>query len=238
MRPALAYQDLLSTIREATGDRSCTGSAATSVGLKASSRPELDIPTQIRFVSNPKSILDVKIRRVNSGFMKLWSPTRLLITARIVILFRSENIEAQIAYCTAQPDGYAIGANFTQAGFIRKELRVPVDLRAMLTLPENAEPVRIRVVDMSASGVGLAVPMEIAPGTCVAVDLDNGTVFGEIRWCLKNSGFYRAGLATEQFIQTDESLDTPIASADDHEPGVLSNFKHSVLAKLRLSKSA
>ena len=205
-------------------------------------RVELDIPSQLRFLSDPDKIYDVRIRRVNTGFVKLFSQNRIPVDSRVQILFNGQTIIAQVAYCTASGEGYSVGASFGETGFVRRELRVPVHLPAMLTLPESPNPVKIRVVDMSASGLGLAVPMEIPVGTGVAVDLEHGTVFGEIRYCIQSSGYYRAGLALEEFIpvdsngKTESSLLSVLNKANDQDNGLLGNVRQTVLAKLRLNK--
>jgi hypothetical protein len=94
---------------------------------------------------------------------------------------------------------------------------------------------------MSPSGLGLAVPTEIAQGTGVAVDLGYGTVFGEIRYCLQNTGHYRAGLAVEEFIPSEngKKVSLPLFGLDNtntEESGSKESLTQSILAKLRLTK--
>lgn len=222
--------------------RPFAGGSPRALDSKPGQRMELDISSRLRFLSSPETVLEVRIRRVNNGFIKLFSANRIAIDARVEILFNGQSITAQVAYCTAKGEGYCVGISFGESGFVRRELRLPVDLPAQLTLPECSSPVPIRVLDMSPSGLGLAVPTQIAQGTGVAVDLGYGTVFGEIRYCLENTGYYRAGLALEEFIPSEngKKVSSPLLGLDNvttEEHSSKESLTQTILAKLRLSKS-
>jgi hypothetical protein len=57
---------------------------------------------------------------------------------------------------------------------------------------------------MSPSGLGLAVPIEIAVGTGVAVAFAHGTAFGQIRYCMPQTGYFRAGVLLDEFIPAEK----------------------------------
>lgn len=199
---------------------------------------ELDLPCQIQFLNSPETIADVRVRRVNHGFLKLFSRKKFPVDTRIQILFKGQVLKGEITYCNVERDGYSVGATFGGPGAIRRELRVPVDLPALLTLPQCSSGTKARIVDMSASGLGLLVPMEIAVGTGVAVDFAHGTAFGEIRHCVPQKGYYRAGLALEEFIPAEGSKARPssltdLATQSDPRANLLDSIRQSVATKLR-----
>ena len=199
---------------------------------------ELDLPCQIQFVNSPDTISEVRVRRVSHGFIKLFSRKKFPLEARVQIVFKGQEISGEITYCNAERDGYSVGATFGTPGSIRRELRVPVDLPALLTLPQCSAGMKARIADMSASGLGLLVPIEIAAGTGVAVDFAHGTAFGEIRHCVPQKGYYRAGLALEEFIPADGSKASHASLADlatqsDPRANLLDSIRQSVATKLR-----
>jgi hypothetical protein len=203
---------------------------------------ELDIPTQLRFLNSPESEISASIRRVNAGFFKLFSKSKVPVAAKVHILFRGQTIDGEVLYCRPERDGYSIGMNISGLRTVRRELRLPVDFPALLRMPESEAPVKIRIVDMSTSGLGLALPIEIQAGTGVAVEFSRGTVFGEIRHCVALSGYFRAGLAAEEFIPLENSTN-PDQPSPDGPPGhtaqgLFGRVKETVLQGLKLEKTA
>ena len=160
---------------------------------------ELDIPTHLRFPNSPEGMRSVMIRRVNGGFLKLFARQRIPVEAHVQVLFRGEPINGAIVYCRPEGDGFSVGVTCSRLGTVRRELRVPVDFPGEVRTAESEAPVRARIIDVSSSGLGLNLPIEIKPGTIVAVEFARGTVFGEIRHCVQMTGYFRAGLAIREF---------------------------------------
>jgi PilZ domain len=222
-------------------------SASSTVGNKDSERSakapgsekmELDLPCQIQFPNSPKTISDVRVRRVNHGFIKLFSRNKLPINSRVQILFKGKLINAEVTYCNVEQDGYSVGTTFGAPGAVRRELRVPVDFPALLTLPQCSTGTKAKIVDMSPSGLGMLVPVEIPIGTGVAIDFAHGTAFGEIRHCVPQKGYYRAGVALEEFIPVHNSKAAQPTLADvpthsDPKTGLLDSIRQSVATKLK-----
>lgn len=199
---------------------------------------ELDLPCQIQFLNSPETISEVRVRRVNHGFLKLFSRKKFPVATRVQIVFKGQVRNGEITYCNSERDGYSVGATFGAPGAIRRELRVPVDLPALLTLPQCSSGTKARIVDMSASGLGLLVPIEIAVGTGVAIDFAHGTAFGEIRHCVPQKGYYRAGLALEEFIPAENSKApqpslADLATQNDPKATLFDSIRQSVATKLR-----
>jgi hypothetical protein len=201
---------------------------------------ELDLACQIQHRNSPETLTEARVRRVNHGFLKLFSAKSFPVDSHVQIMFKGQVINADITYCNMEREGYSVGANFGAPGFIRRELRVPVDLPALLTLPQCSSGTKARIVDMSPSGLGLLVPFEIAIGTGVAIDFAHGTAFGEIRNCVPQKGYFRAGLALEEFIPAEGSKTPQPSLADlptqgDTKGGLFDNVRQSVATKLRFS---
>ena len=91
--------------------------------------------------------------------------------------------------------------DFSGLGTQRREMRYPVDFRAKLRALDSEARVGVRIVDMSASGLGISLPIEVKVGTIVSVEFERGTVVGEIRHCVPVTGYFRAGLAIQEFIR-------------------------------------
>jgi hypothetical protein len=80
------------------------------------------------------------------------------------------------------------------------EPRIPTDVSVELTVARTVVPIPAKLVDISASGMGLNLDQQVLPGEIVCVKLDIGSFFGEIRHCTKIGSAYRAGLKLNQFI--------------------------------------
>jgi hypothetical protein len=186
-----------------TVSKSSLPSRAASGQQPASSGAELNITTQLRFPDSPEDEISIVIRRMNAGFVKLFSKRKVPVAAKVEIQLRGDVIHGEVLYCRPERDGYSIGMNLSGLRTVRRELRLPVDFPALLRMPGSDSPIKIRIVDMSSSGLGLALPMEIEAGTGVAIEFSRGTVFGEIRHCVAASGYFRAGVAAEEFIARD-----------------------------------
>ena len=78
----------------------------------------------------------------------------------------------------------------------RKEIRIPTDEPAAMRRlnPFSAGCCDIRIVDISASGFKLLVPMNLAVGAVVQVRFKDQLVVGEVRYCFSQDGRYQAGM--------------------------------------------
>jgi PilZ domain len=103
----------------------------------------------------------------------------------------STQLNGDVAYCHPEEAGFSR----------RRELRYPVNFTGQLTMRDCSSPIKTRVVDMSLSGLGLMLPVAVEVGTFVAVEIERGTFFGEIRHCLAATGFFRAGIQIEEFMR-------------------------------------
>lgn len=162
-----------------------------------------NIPVELQLLDGNRERIAARIRRVNSGFFQLRSSVHLREDRKLELLYEGRRIQAEVVYSRAQEPGiHHVGIRTCGShGAVRKELRLPVDVRATIAIPGSPSPIPARIIDMSQSGLGLIIPKEIPAGTIVSMDLAHGVAFGEIRHCKSISKYrYRAGFWLEEFI--------------------------------------
>lgn len=171
------------------------------------------------------------IRRVNSGFFQLRAPIHLREERKLEMLYEGRRIEAEVVYCQKQESGINhIGIRMTRngEGAVRKELRLPVDVRATVKIAGSSTAMPARVIDMAQSGLGLRLPKEIPAGTSISVDLTHGIAFGEVRSCKAASkSTYRVGFWMEEFIYRTHANESSLARRS-RRPGILKYFSEMV----------
>ena len=156
---------------------------------------ELDIPSQLWFPDRPDSKVHVRIRQVNAGFFELFSRHSFNVGARVQLLFRGEVVNGEVMYERPKTAGYTLGIDCAAPHTLRRQLRYPVDMPALLKVSESNLEMKVRILDMSPSGMGFAAPMEVPIGAGVSIETQKGTVFGEVRHCVPFSGHFRLGIA-------------------------------------------
>jgi hypothetical protein len=109
-------------------------------------------------------------------------------------------------------------------GALRAERRIRLDSVAQLSSPTLPAPVKVRVVDMSSSGLGVKLQNPLKVGELAYVELEHGVAFGEIRHCEKMDGGYRAGLFIEEFISRIPGGASPWAAQGEQVPGRTATF--------------
>ncbi len=185
-----------------------------------------NIPVELQLLDGDRERIGAHIRRVNSGFFQLRSPLHLRDDRKLELLYEGRRIEAEVVYSKKQELGiHHVGIRTCgNHGAVRKELRLPVDVQATVSVPGSTAPLPARVSDMSQSGLGLILRKEIPPGTAVSVDLGHGVAFGEIRYCksISSKGRYRAGFWLEEFIYRPRQK-KPIAGSE-HPSRVLTSI--------------
>jgi hypothetical protein len=132
---------------------------------------------------------------MKAGSFTLLSRRKLPVGVPIELVLRTESVTGEILSCTPSAGQYLIHINSAHEHAIRNDLRLPVDFPAIVTPRGSEDSMRARILDMSKSGLGLAVPVELPVGCEVTVEFAHGTVFGKIRHCAPAAGFFRAGLS-------------------------------------------
>jgi hypothetical protein len=177
--------------------------------LKQTAAAEFAIPVTIRLLDQMYEQVQAHIRRVNTGFFLIAAPLPLKPERRLEVRFDGRALECQVVYCQSESaNNYLLGVRMAQNGTdaLRAEPRIPVDLEAKLHLPGGEAPVAGRVVNISASGLGLFFEKEVPTNEIAYVELQIGFAFGEIRHCTKSEAGYRVGLKLDEFISRENEI--------------------------------
>jgi hypothetical protein len=191
-----------------------------SVLSKSATAAEFAIPITLRLLDEMHAQVDAHIRRVNTGFFLIGAPVHLKPERRVEIQFGGRRIECMVVYC--HPEGantYNLGIRMAQSAgdALRAEPRIPVDLQAKVNIAGVEAPVPGRVVNISASGLGLLLDKEIPTDQLAYVELEIGFAFGEIRHCSKTASGYRVGLKLDEFISREDEV---LAARKRSDPSV------------------
>ena len=83
----------------------------------------------------------------------------------------------------------------------RREARYPTDDPAELeVLPGPSEPIFGIILDVSRSGLRVALPKRIDRGEQVKVKLYRNVIFGDVRYCRSISGAFHAGIRIKGLV--------------------------------------
>jgi hypothetical protein len=170
---------------------------------------EFAIPVTLHLLDEMHAQVHAHIRRVNTGFFLIAAPISLKPERRVEVSFDGRRIECQVVYC--HPDGadnFNLGIRMAHGNSegLRAEPRIPVDLEAKVNIPGIVLPIPGRVVNISASGLGLLLDKEVPTDELAYVELEIGFAFGEIRHCSKISSGYRVGLKLDEFLSRDDEV--------------------------------
>ncbi|HTU43703.1 MAG TPA: PilZ domain-containing protein [Bryobacteraceae bacterium] len=166
------------------------------------------IPVTLRLLDEKQSQVQAHIRRVNTGFFLIATPIALKAERRLEMLFDNRRIECQVVYCQPEGAGYNLGVRMAHnsSEALRAEPRIPVDLEAKVNIPGIELPIAGRVVNISASGLGLLLDREIPTDELAYVELEIGFAFGEIRHCSKTPSGYKVGLKLDEFLSREDDV--------------------------------
>lgn len=170
---------------------------------------EFAIPVTLRLLDEMHEHVRGHIRRVNTGFFLIAAPMLLKPERRVEINFEGRRIECQVVYCHPESAGiFHLGVRMAHANgdALRAEPRIPVDLDAKLTIAGIELPIAGRVVNISASGLGLLLDQEVPGGELAYIELAIGFAFGEIRHCSKTAAGYRVGMKLDEFISREDEV--------------------------------
>jgi hypothetical protein len=87
---------------------------------------------------------------------------------------------------------------------VRHERRYPVNELASVFSPTCVEtdPMPVKLVDVSAAGLGIMAPKMIPCGTAVQVVLEHAFVLGEVRHCTPAGDAFRAGVLIKDVLRS------------------------------------
>ncbi len=161
---------------------------------------DFEIPVDCVLAEDPQPI-QATIHGVRNGFFELCFPVGLRPGQQLTMRRLERTIEVRVIYSKRQEDGaYTVGVLMACDADRRTDVRTAVDVPAVLRVADSRTIIPARVVDLSARGLGLELPIAVPVGAAVYVDLKTGTAAGEIRHCNKTSDTFRAGVGMREFV--------------------------------------
>lgn len=163
------------------------------------------------------------IRRVSTGSMELVVPIFISPSQTVQMIYSGCDIEARVLRCSEVGANHVITVRLLRcAGTeMRGDPRVPVHIDAILQTFGNAGKFPIRIVDISQAGLGVVLPINLAVGQQVAVDLGQGIAMTEVRYCRVTKDGNRAGLQVLEFFDREVPVSVSNAGTkDEASPGL------------------
>jgi len=172
------------------------------------SNADFELPVQLFATDGSREIISANIRRVNNGFFQLRTTAALDIGRRFSLEYDACRTELEVIYCQRPALGSCyVGARVLSDGVssARKEMRLPVDIRAVVTVPGVFEQARAVVKGISASGLRVMLSGPVEVGSMIALDIGNGLVFGEIKMCRElPDGRHQTDVSLDEFLERPE----------------------------------
>jgi len=70
-------------------------------------------------------------------------------------------------------------------------------------MPNPRKSVPVRVIDVSTSGVMLALPFAVTVGALIRIKMTGGDADGEVRYCTREGDEYHVGVSVEEITSKD-----------------------------------
>jgi hypothetical protein len=85
--------------------------------------------------------------------------------------------------------------------------RHPARFHAIVTpIERRDQPMRGLVHDISTSGICAILPLQLAPGDQVKLEMADSLLFGHVIFCNQESGEFRTGIEVERVLLGDTDL--------------------------------
>lgn len=163
---------------------------------------KLDIPVELELVDGSSERVNARIYRLSAGLVELSSPVYFPHNQELQILNERHRIQSRVVYCrSTENNWYDLALRMEADSYIRTEPRIPANLQTHLHILGSPTPIDVRVVDLSASGIGMELAVSIPVGARVAVSIGYSTALGEIRHCARKGYYYRAGIRLEKLVR-------------------------------------
>lgn len=87
----------------------------------------------------------------------------------------------------------------------RADFRIPCRGTAVIDVlrPNPKSSVQARVLDVSTSGLMLALPFPLAPGALISIRMTDATADATVTYCTHEGDEYRVGVRVEEIISKD-----------------------------------
>jgi PilZ domain len=174
----------------------------------------IEIPVELFPLDEGGRAIGARLHGVRNGIFELCSEAYVRPEALVEMRHAERTMEARVAYCKRGEDGrYEAGLLMARDAERRSEERTAVNVAATLRIGDSAAAIPVRVTDVSTSGLGLETARAIAVGTTVSIELKNGTASGEVRYCERGGGRFRAGVRIAELILASKAQRVALANS-------------------------
>ena len=169
---------------------------------------DFELPVQLLATDGSPEAVSAHIRRVNNGFFQLRTAGPVDVGRRFSLEYDACRSELEVIYCQRPGIGPCyVGARILTAGAstARKDVRLPVEIRAAASVPGILEHALAVVKGISASGLRVMLSAAVEPGSMIALDIGNGVVFGEVKQSQASAeGHYQTEVSLDEFLERPE----------------------------------
>ncbi len=195
---------------------------------------DFELPVHLVATDGSRETISAEIRRVNNGFFQLRTTAPVDVGRRFVLEYDACRTELEVIYCQRPGIGPCyVGARVLTDGAStsRKEVRLPVEIRATVNVPGVFDHARALIKGISASGLRVMLPASAEAGSMIALDIGNGVVFGEVKSFRKSAdGRYETEVALDEFLERPETQDT---DREEREPAAPRGLFRRLLSRRR-----
>ncbi len=172
--------------------------------LPAETQARFDIAVQLDLLDGARQNIAARLHGVSPGLFEVSCPETLRVGQRLALSHAGRRLQLEVSPDSQKAAGVyllSVKSADDRMSDVRSELRLPIDLPAMLRVAGEAAQIAVRVVNMSPSGMGIELTKELEQGAKACIDLEQGLAFGEIRFCRpKDARFYSVGFRLEEYI--------------------------------------
>jgi hypothetical protein len=184
-------------------------------------KADFELPVELLATDGSRETISAQIRRVNNGFFQLRTAQAVDVGRRFSLQYDACRTELEVIYCQRPGIGPCyVGARILTAGAstARKEVRLPVEIRASVNVPGVLEHAPAVVKGISMSGLRVMLSAAVQPGSMIALDIGNGVVFGEVKHCGESpDGPHQTEVSLDEFLERPD-YQTPHADDRDSLP--------------------
>jgi len=191
-----------------------------SVGMRendSATRKHLDIGIALYAIDRVDEHFPARLCEKSDDFLVFRVKSRLGRGRKLVMHDEDKRTEIEVSYCRKCSDGgYELGGNILSAkeGAVRREWRLPADIPAQVTVVGRLATYKARVVNISPSGLGLQMPVDVPPGSELILQMRDGSGYGDVRHCRKiGKNKYAVGLSVHEFVDAELHVETRINRA-------------------------
>ncbi len=135
---------------------------------------------------------------------------------RVTIQLNTYSFTGEILFCAPKGSRYEAHVSFedVDATGLRRTPRFPVSIPARVFSSTSDVPLEGTIVDVSGEGLGVELAEALPMHSNIAVQSEENTAFGEVRFCKqRSSGLFRVGVQLHHIVKKDPELEKAYAES-------------------------